>query len=235
MFRRREVKTHGRLMRDELNESIEHLRMAASHAAGGAAGALAPRVDAARAAVKPGLRKVRGSASGGVSALLSAAGNSKRGAKGLTRKSKTKVTKKESVMAGRRWPVVLGGLVIAGAAAGAVGALVKRRRAQRSWDQYDSTRHSTDKSMIDSAKTSMDAGIGRVSSAASSAKDRATDLIGSGTQSGADQLSRETSTISSTGTSARPGEFKQQKDDMFAKPSPASTSSSITGSKNSRT
>src|SRR5262245_40268462 len=73
VFRRRQVKTHGRLMREELGEGVAHLRMAAAHAAEGAAGALAPRVIAARAAVEPGLRKTRGIASDGTDSLLAIA------------------------------------------------------------------------------------------------------------------------------------------------------------------
>jgi hypothetical protein len=167
---------------------------------------------------------------------MNAAQSSKQQAKGLARKGKTKVTKKESAMAGRRWPVLLGGIVLAGAAAGAVGALVKRRRAQRSWDEYDSTRSTGDsRAILDTAKNSMDAGIGRVSSAASAAKDRASDLIGSTATTQGDKTSRDASMATSTMASSPSGtrEFKQQNDDMFAKPSPTPGNTGTTG-KNSR-
>ncbi|HLL66497.1 MAG TPA: hypothetical protein VK453_12220 [Micromonosporaceae bacterium] len=224
-------------MREELNESFGHLRMAASHAATGTAGALAPKVDAARAAVKPGLRKVRGTATTGASGFLSSTKNTKRQAKDLARKSNNTVTKKESAMSARRWPVLLGGLMVAGVAAGAVGALVKRRRAKRSWDEYDSTRATGDsKAIRDSAKSTVDAGIGRASSAAAAAKDRSSDLIGSTGGPQGDPLSRDSSLSSSTlsSSSSRAGEFKQQNDDMFAKPSPSATGPSGTSSKNIR-
>lgn len=225
-------------MRDELSQSFEHLRYAAAHAATGAANTIAPRFDAARAAVKPGLRKARGKTSDGVDTMFSAARSTTRQAQGLARRSTARVTKKESAMAGRRWPVVIGGLMVAGAAAGAVGALVKRRRAQRSWDEYDSTRSTTgnNKAMVDSAKSSMDAGINRVSSAASTAKDRASDLIGS-TPSSTERTStsdRPSETLAGSTMASSPsrtGEFKQQKDDMFTKPSPATPG---TTAKNSR-
>jgi hypothetical protein len=219
-------------MREELSQSFEHLRYAAAHAATGAANTIAPRFDAARAAVKPGLRKARGKTSDGVDTVFGAARSTTRQAKGLARRSTARVTKKESAMAGRRWPVVIGGLMVAGAAAGAVGALVKRRRAQRSWDEYDSTRSTTgnNKAMLDTAKSSMDAGINRVSSAASTAKDRASDLIGS-TSSTSDRPSETLAGSTMASSPSRTGEFKQQKDDMFTKPSPASPS---TTAKNSR-
>src|SRR5688500_3517993 len=60
VFRRRQAKTHGRMMREELAESFTHLRMAAAHAAGGTAGVVGPRVDAAGRSVKPKLRKASG-------------------------------------------------------------------------------------------------------------------------------------------------------------------------------
>jgi hypothetical protein len=224
-------------MREELSQSFEHLRFAAAHAATGAANTIAPRFDAARAAVKPGLRKARGKTSDGVDPVFGAARSTTRQAKGLARKSTARVTKKESAMAGRRWPVVISGLVVAGAAAGAIGALVKRRRAQRSWDEYDSTRSTTgNKAMLDTAKTSMDAGISRVSSAASTAKDRASDLIGSTTTSSSERTStsdRPSETLAGSTMASSPsrtGEFKQQKDDMFTKPGPATPSTA----KNSR-
>lgn len=39
-------------------------------------------------------------------------------------------------MARKRWPMMIGGLLAAGAAVGAAGALVRRRRSRRTWDEY---------------------------------------------------------------------------------------------------
>jgi hypothetical protein len=213
-------------MREELVESIDHLRMAAAHAADGAAGALAPRVVAAREAVKPGLRKAGGYARYGADSLVGAARDGSRATARLSGKGKAKATKKETGMAGKRWPMVIGGLVATGAVIGAASALMRRRRSSRTWDEYGSTRSTADKSMLDSAKSAMDAGVHKASSAAGSAKDRTSDLIGSkGT--GNDRTS-----------SGTPGEYKQQRDEMYGKagtPTPqAGTPSATSAGSNSR-
>ncbi len=48
MFERRQVKTRGQLMRDELSEGVDHLWQAASHAAGEVGAAVGPRWDSAK-------------------------------------------------------------------------------------------------------------------------------------------------------------------------------------------
>ena len=165
MFRRRQVKTHGRLAREELGESLGHLRMAAVHAADGAAGALAPRVESARQAVKP--RLVR--ASDGLESMLNGSGVK------LSKKlGKKKARKKGTRMAGKRWPMLVGGLLATGAVVGVASALMKRRRSQPMWDEYGSTRETSEK--IESRST-MDAGIDKASAKADAAKERTSDLI----------------------------------------------------------
>ena len=77
---------------------------------------------------------------------------------------------------------MIGGLLAAGAAIGVTGALRKRGRSQPTWEEYtaDATRTSTDAhALLDSAKSVMDAGIDKASTAASAAKGRTSDLIGS--------------------------------------------------------
>ena len=188
MFRRRQVKTHTRLAREELNESFGHLRLAAAHAADGASGALAPRVESARKAVQPSLTKARDVTVDSMDTLLSAAldgsRRARKDAKKLARKGKRKV-QKQTGLGGkkRRWPMVLGGLMAAGAVAGAATAYVKRRRANNNaWDEYDATRTTTDAhAVLDKAKSTMDASVDKVSAAAKDAKDRTSDLIGSKT------------------------------------------------------
>jgi len=184
VFRRRQVKNHTRLAREELNESFGHLRMAAAHAADGASGALAPRVEAARKTVQPQLTKARSAAVGTVDSLFSAALDGSRDAsrkgKKLAKKGKKKVANATGQQK-RRWPKVLGGLLAAGAVAGAASAAIKRRRARNGWDEYESptTRSTSDAdSVLDSAKSTMDAGIDKATATAASAKDRASDLIG---------------------------------------------------------
>ena len=179
VFGRREVKTHRRLMREELGESLGHLRMAAAHAADGASGALTPRVENARNAVRPGFVRA-GDAAGTI--LVIARDRSRQAGKKaekMGRKGKAKMMKNESRNS-RRWPMTLGGLLMAGAAVGAATALMRRRRANRAWDEYGSTRTTSDTgSMLDSAKSTMDAGIDKAKTMGEAAKDRASDLIGS--------------------------------------------------------
>jgi hypothetical protein len=176
VFRRRQVKTHTRLAREELTEGFGHLRMAAAHAADGAAGALAPRVDAARKAVKPGITKASGAVVG--MALMAPAG-----AKRLARRGK----KKETGMAGKRWPMMIGGLLATGVAVGAASAMLRRRRSRNAWDEYGSTRTSSDTgAMLKSAESTMDAGVDKAARKAEAVRERGSDMIGStGSSSGA--------------------------------------------------
>jgi hypothetical protein len=203
VFRRRQVKTHTRLAREELNEGFGHLRLAAAHAADGASGALAPRAESARKAVQPRLTKARDVTMDSVDTLLSAAldgsRRARKDAKKLARKGKKKV-QKQTGLGGkkRRWPMVLGGLMAAGAVAGAATAYVKRRQANNAWDDYDATRSTTDThAVLENAKSTMDAGVDKVSAAAKEAKDRASDLIGSKTTpdspAGSDGVGKTTS------------------------------------------
>jgi hypothetical protein len=90
---------------------------------------------------------------------------------------------KETGMAGRRWPMMIGGLLATGAAIGAASALMRRRRSERTWDEYGSTLQTSD--MIESTRYAMDAGTDKVdagtdkvSASAGATKDRTSDLIG---------------------------------------------------------
>jgi gas vesicle protein len=223
VFRRRQLKSHGELLREELGESLDHLRMAAAHAADGAAGALAPRVVAAREAVKPGLRKASGYARAGADSLFTTAREGSRQAR--RRATRGKASKKETGMAGKRWPMVIGGLLATGAVIGAASALMRRRRSGRAWDEYSSTRTTADKSMIDSARTAMDAGVHKASPTAESAKERTSDLIGSAKSTANDRMG-----------SGTPGEYKQQRDEMYGRTGTSATGapSSTSAGTNSR-
>ncbi|MEV8514964.1 hypothetical protein [Dactylosporangium sp. NPDC051484] len=182
MFRRRQVQTHSRLARDELGESLDHLRMAAAHAADGASGALAPRVDAARRAMKPHLESGMSRAKGGVDTVMIIARDRSRltGRKAVKtgRKGKVGMTR-NGQKSSRRWPTMIGGLLMAGAAVGVASALLRRRRDQQGWDEYGATRTTSDSgSMLESAKSTMDAGMDKARTMGEAAKDRASDLIG---------------------------------------------------------
>jgi len=192
------MKTHSRLMREELEQGLEHFRMAAAHAAGGAALALSPTVDVAKRSVKPGLRKARGATlativplalaarSGTMTAQRQArrqAESAARAARKSALKGRAKLMRKEPRV--KRWPMMLGGLLVAGATIGAASALVARRRANRTqWEEYGATRTTTTgrhDSMMDSAKSTVETGKEKVQSLAESAKERAADLMGSST------------------------------------------------------
>lgn len=198
MFRRRQMKTHSRMMREELEQSLEHFRMAAAHAAGGTALALHPTVNAAKRSVKPGLRKARGATVATITPIAVAARSgaeraqrkaevAARSARRSALRGKAKLTGKEPRV--KRWPMMLSGLLIAGAAIGTVGAIVARRRANRTqWEEYGASRTTSGRtdSMMDSAKSTMEAGKDKVQSLADSAKERAADLMSS-TSSGSDK------------------------------------------------
>jgi len=202
VFRRRQAKTHGRMMREELAESFTHLRMAAAHAAGGTAGLVGPRVDAAGRSVKPKLRKAGGITIATVAPLALAARSGVRTAEKAARKGKAKLTRKEPSV--KRWPTILGGLLVAGAAVGAAGAMVARRRANRSqWEEYGTTRSTTSRtdSMIESAKAGVETGKDKVQSLAESAKERAADLMGN-SSTATSRPSPSTATTSTASTTA---------------------------------
>jgi len=209
------MKTHRRLMTEELIQSLDHFRLAAAHAADGTAIALTPTVDAAKRSVKPGLRRARGAVatigplalaarSGAVSAREQAGAAARKARKNAI-KGKAKLTRKEPRV--KRWPMMLGGLVAAGAAIGVVGAVVARRRANRTqWEEYGAARPSTTSrtdSMVDSAKSTVEAGKEKVQSLADSAKDRAADLMSS-TATTASEKSADLYSRNSPNNSGRP-------------------------------
>jgi len=204
MFRRRQAKTQGRLMRDELGESFEHLRLAVGHATGGAANLVGPRYDSAKRSVKPGIRKAnRATAATVVPLALAARSGVRTGLRGTARqaeqaakaakaarkgvlKGKAKLMREEPRM--RRWPMLLGGLIAAGAVVGTAGAIIARRRANRDhWEEYGSPRSTSGRTdaMIETAKSTMDTGRDKVQSLSDSAKERAADMMSSGAGSSA--------------------------------------------------
>src|SRR2546429_1688138 len=59
VFGRRQARTHGQLMRDELSEGFGHLWQAAAHAAGGMGATVGPKWEAAKGHLPPGIGKMR--------------------------------------------------------------------------------------------------------------------------------------------------------------------------------
>jgi hypothetical protein len=186
MFRGRQAKTHRRQMTDELVESFDHLRIAASHAASGTANLIGPRYESARDAARksaksakksagPTARRANRATAAAVMPLAIAVGRN-------ARKGRAKVLRQETST--RRWPMVLGGLLAAGAAVGAAGAVIARRRANRDqWEEYGSTRSTGSRtdSLIENAKSTAETGREKVQSLAESAKERAAEMTGSST------------------------------------------------------
>jgi len=233
MFRRRQAKTQGRLMRDELGESFEHFRLAVGHATGGATTLVKPRVDQAKRSVKPGIRKAnRATAAAVVPLALAASSGVRSGLSGSRRqaeqaakaarkgalKGKAKLMREEPRM--RRWPMVLGGLLAAGAVIGAAGAVIARRRANRDqWEEYGSARPTSGRTdaMIESAKSTADTGRDKVQSLADSAKERAADMMSSPSSPSS------SSSSSSSRTSSSP-EFGSR-EDLYGKAGTSSNNS----------
>jgi hypothetical protein len=185
-------------MRNEFAESYEHLRSAVGHAAGGAADLVGPRVGAAKRSTGSGLRTANRATA---AAVLPVARAARVGARASARQAaqaanaarkgalvgKAKLMREEPPV--KRWPMMLGGLLVAGAAVGAASAFVARRRANRGqWEEYGTPRGSgrTD-SMVESTrsgvKSTVESGKEKVQSLAESAKERAADLMGTSSTS----------------------------------------------------
>jgi hypothetical protein len=202
---RRRPKSHGQLARNELNESFDHLKQAAAHAAQGVGSSVGPRVVAASGYMTP--QRIRGAAVQGwgstVAALAPVAAAARTGARQGQRVQARQIRKlrREMEMSRRRrrWPLI--SLLAAGAAAGAAGAAVMRRRRQQQWDEYEPGRAMESmsgeaRSMVDSAKSSFDRGVDRTAGATEGAVESA--------QTGVDKVAgRTTSAVDSAAEAAK--------------------------------
>ena len=157
MFATMRRKNRSTKMKNELAQSVDHFKRAASLAAQETSATVGPKIYAARDRVQPTAVKAKDAASGSwdsaVAALIplvtaanaktqrvskSTAKASKKDAKKKARKldrSAAKATGRKRKNRGTR----LGGLLVAGAAIGAAGAYVVRKRRQEQWDEYDPT------------------------------------------------------------------------------------------------
>src|SRR5262245_11952312 len=110
---------------DELTQSYGHLKLAAAHAAGGAAERMTPTYDKARGVASRRFSTTMGTFAPFYEQVREGAANARNG-KGRDMKMKR-----------NKWPMVIG-LVAAGAAAGACGAMIaRRRRVAAQWDEYE--------------------------------------------------------------------------------------------------
>jgi hypothetical protein len=127
---RRPAKTRSELFRDELGETFDHLKQAASHGADTVATAVRPRMSAAKTMAV-------GTAAGAAARMAAARRHSGEMAGMANPVMRRKKRKQE--MAQRRRGRRLAGLLAIGAAVGAVGALIGRRRRKTSWEVYDTS------------------------------------------------------------------------------------------------
>ncbi|GAA1748231.1 hypothetical protein [Luedemannella helvata] len=124
MFKRKAtVKSHSDMFRDEIAESYDHFKAAASHAPGGAAEMLTPAYDKTRHMASRRMKQ-------GVAVIVPLYATMK---SGVRHARSTPEPKKER----NALPALLV-LLTAGVALGALGALVmRRRRAAQEWDEFE--------------------------------------------------------------------------------------------------
>jgi hypothetical protein len=136
-----------------------------------------PKWDSAKGHLPPGIGKARHLAAHGLDTTMAAFAPlleaARDGATSATRKArkagKYKAGTKESGMSRKRTTMLVG-LLAAGAAAGAAGAMVARRRNRAKWDEYErqgiqSAREGA-KSMLDTARSTVDASAQRIAGTA---------------------------------------------------------------------
>lgn len=118
--------THAQQLRDELAESYSHLKLAAGHAAGGAAEVITPPYDKARSSTSRYL----------ITAFTPLYQQIQQGAANARRHGGAGQRRRRG-----RLVVITTVLVATGAAVGVAGALVARRRRamQTQWDEYEPT------------------------------------------------------------------------------------------------
>ncbi|MEV6598905.1 hypothetical protein AB0M36_18900 [Actinoplanes sp. NPDC051346] len=161
MFATMRRKNRNAKMKSELGQSVDHFKRAASLAAQETSATVGPRIAAARDRVQPAASKAKGAATSGwdsaiatLGPLVAAASDNakqvgKKSAKAnkkaakSSRKNAKKLEKRASKAVGRKKSSTGGRLVklaLAGAAIGAAGAYVMRKRRTDQWDEYDPTR-----------------------------------------------------------------------------------------------
>ena len=159
MFATMRRKNRSAKMKSELGQSVDHFKRAASIAAQETSATVGPKFYAARDRVQPTAVKAKDAASSSwesavatLTPLVTAATEkaqqvsttttkvSRKDAKAV-RKNARKLEKRANKTLARkqrsRSGAKLGGLLLAGAALGAAGAFVARKRRQEQWDEYD--------------------------------------------------------------------------------------------------
>ena len=165
MFATMRRKNRSAKMKNELGQSVDHFKRAASIAAHETSATVGPKFHAARDRVQPTAVKAKDAASNSwdsalatLTPLVAAAtekaqhmskGTAKasrkeiRAGRKVAKKNAKRLEKRANKTLGRnqksRSGAKLGGLLLAGAAVGAAGAYVVRKRRQAQWDEYDPT------------------------------------------------------------------------------------------------
>jgi len=194
VFGRKQQRTQTQLLMDELAESYGHLKSAAGHVAGGTAEKLTPPYDKARNAANRGWYTTKDAFAPLYVQMREGAANAR----------------KEQQVKKNRWPVLVG-LLAAGAAVGAAGAMVaRRRRTAAQWDEYDpmpavsdasygsSTGSSTSASKMAGATDKVTASAANVAESVSSQAGKVADSLhekSSGRGSMSDKAARKASDI----------------------------------------
>lgn len=129
-------KTRSEMMRAELGESWDHFLSAATHAANGVGQTVGPRATRFKGAASTGWSSTTAALAPLAVAYREGAADAT--ATALKLKKKAEKGKKGKSVSNRRTGMLLG-LLAAGVALGAAGALVVRRRRQQQWSEYDPT------------------------------------------------------------------------------------------------
>ncbi|GHJ46548.1 hypothetical protein Cs7R123_38900 [Catellatospora sp. TT07R-123] len=215
-------KTRGELMRDEMGQSWDHFLQAATHAAGGVGHRIGPTTGKMRRATSGGIDSTMSS----LAPLIAAYREGAASASSTAKKAKAKARKKESQVSHRNTKMLVG-LLAAGIAAGAVGALVVRRRRQQQWSEYDPSQ------ALESARSDSRAMVDKVSGKTDTAIDKATHHASKAMDKTADKLHSAASQLKDSR-----GAAKSKVDDMAEAANDATDSFvskySSSGSKNSR-
>ena len=158
MFATMRRKNRSAKMKNELGQSVDHFRRAASIAAHETSATVGPKFHAARDRVQPTAVKAKDAASNGwdsalatLTPLITAATEKAqqvsrkdvKASRKFAKKNAKRLEKRANKTLGRnqksRSGAKLGGLLLAGAAVGAAGAYLVRKRRQAQWDEYDPT------------------------------------------------------------------------------------------------
>ena len=178
-------KTRSELMRSELGESWEHFLAAATHAANGVGKSVGPRAVAIKGAASRGWDTTASTLAPLAAAYREGAADATAAA--LKMRKKAEKGRKGKHVSNKRTGMLIG-LLAAGVALGAAGALVMRRRRQQEWAEYDPTgaldsMSSDARSMVDKTADKGGKTMDKMAHHASKAMDKTADKLSSAASS----------------------------------------------------